>query len=308
VAIISKTLNINKAAEFLNIPKITIFKHLESVEKKLGEKIFNRTPKVSNVVLTQYGKNIIPKIQNILWIVSSLSPSEGLNSSAPNKGKIAITSTQSLLEAFIVPFTRNLLKDNPDIELTINQRDENYYSNPVLNEIFIGCWENNPTYEYIPFYTFRQKLWASKDYLKETAPIKDLKDIKEHFFIGLKSINDIEHIISHDKLLKQLGSDKGNLRFIDVAGPRISDALALNSVGIISSAPEIKRLLGYDLEPVCPDFSGDEIDIYVTVNKQFIKWPICKFILNWIFDCRDNSLRKIGVTPPQRYPIDEIKA
>ncbi len=298
VATIGKTLSINRAAEFLNIPKITVFKHLESVEKKLGQKIFDRSPKVSNVICTPYGKSVLPKINNILWIANSLSPSEGLSVSSYNKGKVSITSTQSLLEAFFVPFIRNLLNSNPEIELTINQKDENYYSKPMLNEISIGCWEDNPMYEYIPFYTFRQKLWASKTYIKETKSIKDLKDLKNHFFIGLKSINDLEHIISHDKLLKQLGSDRGSLKFINVAGPRISDALALNSTGIVSSAPEIKELLGYDLEAVCPEFSGDEIDIYVTVNKEFMKWPICKFIVDWIFECRDLSLKKIGMEPP----------
>jgi len=304
IYVLSKFLNMQAAADALKIPKSTLQKHLESVEKKLGTKIFDRSQKSGEMNFTQFGKSIIPKIQNILWLAGSLSLMDKFSKDSYNSGEISIMSTQTILENYICPYVRELLIKNPELSLSIKQKDENYYSQPALNEVFIGCWEDNvETYEYLPFYTYTQKLWASRSYLESTPPINTLNDLKGHTLICLKSINESEHISTQDSLFKQLGPLKAAIKILNVAGPRTSDMLAKNGAGILVTAPETVKLCALDLLPVLPEISGEIVQIYVKIHKQLLQWPLGKFIVDWIFSCRDNSFNTIGVSAEKHTPL-----
>jgi len=308
VYVLSKSLNMQSASNALKIPKSTLQKHLESVEKKLGTKIFDRFQKSGEMTVTQFGKSIIPKIQNILWIAGSLSMMDKFSKDSPNRGEVSVMSTQTILENYVCPYVRDLLIKNPELTLSIKQKDENYYSQTTLNEVFIGCWEDNTeTYEYIPFHTYTQKLWASSAYLESSPPIKTISDLKGHTLICLRSINENEHISTQDSLFRQLGPLRTVIKILNVAGPRTTDVLAENGAGILVTAPETVKLCGLNLIPVLPEISGETVQIYVKIHKQLLQWPLGKFIVDWIFSCRDASFRKIGAFTEKHIPLLEHK-
>jgi DNA-binding transcriptional LysR family regulator len=306
IYVLSKCLNMQSAANALKMPKSTLQKHLEAVEKKLGTKIFDRSQKSGEMSFTQFGKSIIPKIQNILWLAGSLSMMDKFSKDSPNSGEISIMSTQTILENYICPYIRELLIKNPNLTLSLKQKDENYYSQPKLNEVFIGCWENNTeTYEYIPFHSYEQKLWASSTYLESNPPIKTLNDLKGHTLICLMSINENEHITTQDSLFRKLGPLRKAIKVLNVAGPRTTDVLAKNGAGILVTATETVKLCALDLLPVLPEISGEIVQIYVKIHKQLLQWPLGKFIVDWIFECRDRSFRSIDTPTEKHSPLLE---
>jgi len=304
VATIGKTLSINKAAEFLNIPKITVYKHLESVEKKLGDKIFNRAQKSGEISVTPYGRGILPKIETIISLGGSLSINDKFSKEDPTSGEVGIMSTQTILENYIAPFVPDFLKNYPNIDLSIVQRDDVYFGQPPLNQIFIGCWDDNPEiYEYIPFYTFRQKLFASENYLKEKPPINEIKDLKGHTLITLKGINENNNVLPQDSFMRKLGLTINDLKLVKVKGPRTTDVLAMHGGGLLLCAPESVKLCGLGLQEVLPEIESTDIEIYVKVHKQFLQWPLGKFMVDWIFENRNTVLKKIGITPQRHSPL-----
>ncbi len=301
---LSKCLNMQSAANVLKIPKSTLQKHLESVEKKLGSKLFDRSQKSGEMTITSFGKGIFPKVQNILWIAGSLSVMDTFSKNAPNVGEISIMSTQTILENYICPYVKELLTKNPGLTLSLSQKDENYYSQPTLNQVFIGCWEDNTeTYEYLPFHTYTQKLWASQEYINEHPPLKDIKDLKGHTLICLKSINENENISTQDSLFRQFGPIRSELRLLKVAGPRTTDVLAEAGTGILVGAPESVKLCRLNLLPILEHISGETVDIYVKIHRNLFQLPIGKFIVDWIFKCRDMSLARINITPEKYTPL-----
>lgn len=304
IHVLSKCLHMQSAATALQIPKSTLQNHLEAVEKRLGARIFERSQKSGEMMLTTFGKTVIPKIQDILWLAGSLSAMDGFSKEKHNSGEVSIMSTQTILENYICPNVREFLLENQEIKLSLRQKDENYYSQPNVNEIFIGCWEDNTeNYEYFFFHTYVQTLWASEEYLKSNPPINEINDLQGHTIICLRSINEHEHIATQDSFFKQLSHIKNTIKILNVAGPRTTDVLAEHGAGLVLCAPESVRLCGLKLKPVLPQIAGEIVNIYVKVHKQFLKWPLAKFITDWIFSCRDGSLKSIGITPKEHKPL-----
>jgi hypothetical protein len=173
-----------------------------------------------------------------------------------------------------------------------------------VNEIFIGCWEDNmENYEYFFFHTYAQTLWASEAYLNSNPPINDMDDLKGHTIICLRSINEHEHITTQDSFFKKIAHIKNGIKVLSVAGPRATDVLAEHGAGLILCASESVSLCGLNLKPVLPQMVGEVVSIYVKVHKQFLKWPLGKFMVNWIFECRNKALKSIGVQPKEQEPL-----
>lgn len=110
---ISKALNLASAADSLGIPKPTLQKHVESVERKIGERLFDRRQKNGEVLITSYGKEALPKIENILWLAQALSRESRFFAHTHNEGDVSIRTTQTLLEIFILPFFQGFISQNP---------------------------------------------------------------------------------------------------------------------------------------------------------------------------------------------------
>ena len=61
---LAKTLNFSETAENLYTSQSTISKQIKSLEKELGQELFERNNK--NVALSEYGKLILPNAEKIV--------------------------------------------------------------------------------------------------------------------------------------------------------------------------------------------------------------------------------------------------
>lgn len=303
VCAVKSTLNIATAAHSLGMPKTTLSSILSKLEKKLGNQIFIRKQGSGSITVTEYGHQIIPKLEKILWISESLKPRNEDKDTRYNAGKVALMSTQTILEGFLCPYLADFLDENPEMRVTLSQIDDLYYfgqSKP--HEVFIGCWKDNTeNYLYIPFHHFKQRLWASKEYLERYGAITCLEDLRTKRLILHRGILDTDEVVYNDFVLKQLGISSSQIDVLNVTGPRIFDVLAENGVGIIASSEETTRLSNLDVVPILPEISGEAVHIFVKVDRKFIETPLARYMVDWIFACRDAALLKIGVKPQTVY-------
>ena len=151
IYILSKALNMQAAARALNLPKSSLQKHLESVEKKLDAKLFERSQRSGAMALTSFGKETLPKIQNILWLADSLSDLNKFSKDKHNVGRYRLSPPKQFWKT-IFALCEGLLANHKKLSLSLRQKDENYYSQPNVNEISISGWEGDmDTYAYFPF-------------------------------------------------------------------------------------------------------------------------------------------------------------
>ena len=296
VSAIKETMNIAGAAQSLGIPKTTLSSTLAKIEKKLQNTIFVRKQGSGEVKITDFGHEVIPKLEKIIWIAESFKPAKEPVKKAYNAGKINIISTQTFLESFIAPYVGEFLEKNPEIRLSLHQKDSDYYYQPKSNDIFVGCWEyNTENYTYLPYHDFCQKLWASELYLETHGAIHSVDDLIKHRLLIVQTSVNQEHYSGNDFIVRRLGIPLSSQNIIYVrTGLRVVDVLAENGVGIIAASEETTLLNGLNVRPVLPDIQGEYVSFYVKVEKKFIETPLAKYVIDWIYSCRDKSLQKIG--------------
>jgi len=296
---IKDTLNIAGAAISLGIPKTTLSSILAKLERKLKNQIFIRKQGSGEVTITEFGQEVIPKLEKILWISDTMRPKDHEINKRHNAGKISIVSTQTILEGFICPYLAEFLDENPELCVTLTQRDEGLFYHPNINDIFIGCWEHNTeNYSYLPFHVFKQRLWASQQYMDQRGPITSIEEVLDHRLVLLKKMSSNEHYFGNDFIVRRLGLPLMAPNIVYVrSGPRILDVVAEQGVGIMVSSEETTKLNGLKLVPVLPDLVGEAVNLFLKIDLNFIETPLACFVTDWIFACRDRALKSIGLSP-----------
>jgi|AntRauTorckE6833_2_1112554.scaffolds.fasta_scaffold13587_3 DNA-binding transcriptional LysR family regulator len=303
VSAVKDTMNISAAASFLGIPKTTLSSILAKVEKKLQNTIFIRKQGSGEVKITEFGNEVIPKLEKIIWITESFRPTKETSKKVYNAGKINIISTQTFLESFIAPYLKEFIDENPEIRISLHQKDSDYYYQPKSNDIFIGCWEyNTENYHYIPYHDFCQKLWASKSYLETHGNIDNIDELLKHRLLIVQTSMSQEHYSGNDFIVRRLGMPLSSQNIIYVrTGLRLVDVLAERGVGIIAASEETTLLNKLKVEPILSDIHGEYVSFYVKVEKKFIETPLARYVVDWIFSCRDKALRSIEKEPKANY-------
>ncbi len=296
VSAVKDSMNISAAAQSLGIPKTTLSSILSKIEKKLENPIFIRKQGSGEVKITDFGHEVIPKLEKIIWITESFRPIKETSKKVYNAGKINIISTQTFLESFIAPYVREFLDENPEIKLSLHQKDSDYYYQPKSNDIFIGCWEyNTENYAYIPYHDFCQKLWASDLYLKTNGEITSIDELLKHRLLIVQTSMSQEHYSGNDFIVRRLGIPLSSQNIIYVrTGLRVVDVLAEQGVGVIAASEETTLLNKLNVQPVLPEVKGEYVSFYVKVEKKFMETPLAQYVVDWIFSCRDRALKSIG--------------
>jgi hypothetical protein len=81
-----------------------------------------------------------------------------------------------------------------------------------------------------------------------------------------------------------------------VPTPRLSE---LGS-GVISSSEETIKPGGFNVERILPEIEGESVELFVKVDRKFLESELAKYLVDWIFACRDASFKKNDVT---KYPV-----
>ena len=294
---IRNTLNLARAAKKLDIPRATLVASLLRLERRLNNRIFDRRQGSGLVTLTEYGDFILPLFEQLLWTHKNILKHNDLGFKRKNVGEVVVSSTQTLLEGFVIPYLAKFLKENQRLKVGVHQNDDLVNVAQEMNHLYIGCWlDDTKNYSYFPFHNFRHKLWASQSYLDQFGVPEKLGDLTSHRILAQKNVHEKDMIVGNDLISRLLATQADTVNVLDVAGPRVVDKMAELGLGIMIASEETVRLSGLKLQRVLPDFTGDSVEIFVRVKKDFLQAPLCQFILDWIFACRNLALAGIGIT------------
>lgn len=306
---VASTKRIKVAAEQLGVRYQTISQSISRLENSLNIKdlfvnvggILEPNPDYEEIFNICY--QMVALDQRAKDIASNKSFSDSL----------ALFATQTLNEAFFVPYYPEWMKKHPNIILKLKEDDNLCMQAPKFNEVTMvsRILDDQSKYEYFPFHNFRQKLWASKKYIETYGPFNSVEDLSGNTFLLQKVTSRHGNISSGDKeilgyrgIIDTIISTKGyNIKLLDIDGIRTIDALCEKGVGIMPAAAEPLILMKRPVENILPGLYGDDISVHVKVRTDSLKKSTnCRKLVNFIFSCRDKQFEKIGANPLYQAP------
>ena len=170
------------AGKRLNVEPTTVGRHIARLEKELGVRLFDRSPKGYSLnddgyKLVTYSENIETKINSIYQSVSGtdtiltgtvrMAVPEGLGIGIISKHIKAFKDQHPAIDLELVADTRSrsLSKREADITITL--------ARPTTGRLV--AWKLGE---------YKLALYASKEYLNNSSVIKSIKDLTNHPFIS----------------------------------------------------------------------------------------------------------------------------
>lgn len=179
VKAIADTGNVADAANYLDLHQSTVFRRLNTLEKNLGVKLFERLP--SGYVMTTAGEDFCQAAERIEADISALNRRISGRDLRPS-GTVRITMTDALLIKLLSPCLAEFRLKYPEIELEI------LVSKDVLNltkrEADIAIRATKQPLETLvgrKVANVAVAVYGSKEYLKAHP---NLKDLNQHDWIG----------------------------------------------------------------------------------------------------------------------------
>lgn len=296
-----KTGNTTETAKQMEIKTSQVRVGIRRLEEKLGiSPLFIRNRRQGKFVPTAIAEKLEQNMQALIQFSSNMSTIQQKENS-----HVSIKSTHSVLEYFLGPYVAEFIEENPSIRIGFKQDDDLKSTHNALNEILITCFmEDNPLYQYIPFHTFRQKLWASPNYIDKYGNPTSVEELKSHRLLMRKNVDDPRALFGSNLMRNRINSSD-EFAIYDIYSTRFIDFLCETGCGIMASSEESIRLGKMKLEQVYKEFKGDDFPLYMCASKDFLKTDIGKKVVNWIFKCRNIAFRSIDLQPSE--PFTPIK-
>lgn len=292
----------SKVAKILGRTSPAINLMLHRLEQKLNSgRLFTKEKKHAKYKPTEAAENMIEAMRYIVEF------SEDVRSgSVKTDNSITIISTHSMLHYCLANWVRPFLLENPKITLNFKQNDDLKIENHALNEILLTCFIDDKVNKlYIPYHSFRQKLWASPEYIDKYGNPSSMQELQEHTLLLRKNVDDPRAMFGSSHVKSQL-SNYPSSKVLNIYSSSLIDALCGQGCGIMAGSEELVTIAGVNLENVFPEYKGDNIDIYVCVHKKLLESNAsAKKVINWIFESRNAAFRKIGIQPS--FPFTPLK-
>lgn len=274
--------------------------NLNKLEEKIGKTLFIRNRRLGKFIATHDALQIKSHMHNILTSTELM-----LAETYKEENYVTITSSHSILEYYLGPFLKSFITKNPNLFINLNLQDELSITQDNVNEIILTCLiEDKSKYLYIPYHSFQQKLWASPGYIDQYGNPKSIEELQAHKLLMRKNTDDPRMLFGSTFLKAQL-LNLSELKIYEVRGARIIDYMCESGCGIMAGAEETCLAGNLNVERVFDSFTGDDIELYVCINKEFLNNPYASKVINWIFECRNALFRNIGFKP--NYPYTPMK-
>jgi DNA-binding transcriptional LysR family regulator len=269
----------SKAAEDIFLSQSTVSSHIQSLEKMLNVKLFDRVGRES--ILTPYGERLYEWAIKILKLKDQalLDLNQGMSES---RGAIRLAAS-SVPGQFIIPkMIKKFREEYPNVTFHINQSSSKIVSEKVLNGSvdfgILGEKYENDKLVYIPL--LKEKLvLVTPSTFKMASPVK-IQEIMNYPFVMRNSDSGTNAIL--ERALKKFHISKEKLNIIaytDSIQCLIQFVMQGTGAAIISeiAAKEYastNRIKMYEIE----DF-GDERYFYLVYNENKTLSLIAKFFI-----------------------------
>ncbi len=266
---------------------------LTRFEKKIGVgKLFTKLSKTGKYTPTMNANKIIQYMKYVIQFAE-----QGLKQNSCADKNVIITSTHTVLHYYLGDYIKDFIFDNPDLYIDFKQSERVDPKTFAVNEIGLTFFVDNiQNRKFFPYHTFKQKLWASPEYIEKFGEPTSYEDLKNHRLLLRKDIDDPRWLFGSNYLRSQLDENE-HFHFHKIYSTSLIGKLCSEGCGIMAAAEESVKLEKGNYINVFPGFKGEEVDMYVCVDKEFLETNLCKRVINWIFEKRNEAFKGIEIIP-----------
>lgn len=175
----------SKAAGQLGMTQPTISRRIESLEQRLGVRLFDRLP--SGVALTTGGESILDAARHIENKVREIHRSV-FDSDKRLEGPVRISVTDGLATYWMTPRLGNLLKKHPGISIEFQCSVEPADVLNMESDLSIRFRRpEKPDLKRVPLATFHFVPWASPGYLERHGTPRRPEELLHHRLLDHRS-------------------------------------------------------------------------------------------------------------------------
>ena len=255
--------NITKAAEFLRFSQSALSKSLKILEDRLQTRLFYR--ETGGLKLTEKGEALMKIVEKCYLEMQQVK--EIMNEDNRLQGTLKVALSPELCSSSLINSLSGFIKEYPAINLCIKETGHisafDMSEGNVLIHPFIKEREDLIQH---PLATITYGLYASQTYLDQFGNPRNLKDLKDHQWIGSKVTTSLFPDIASFKTIKTQESRK---LLIEINSVSARIHLAAKNLGIIAALQDHPALKQGNLIQVLPDLPSPKLDIHYIYPKQF---------------------------------------
>jgi DNA-binding transcriptional LysR family regulator len=174
---VAETGSFSRCAEVLRLGQPTVSKAINSLERELGAKLFNRNTR--SIILTEEGKCILQEARKVVGSYDELVQSAGLKSAA--QGVVRVTCPVAFGSLYLIPKLNRFHRNFPNIKVHLQMTDRflDLVENDVDVAFRIGKVEvGNYVAQHIG--DVERIAVAHQAYLSENPAPNAAEDLKQH--------------------------------------------------------------------------------------------------------------------------------
>lgn len=176
---IVQTGGISRCAADLGLERTTISRRLGSLERTLGVKLLDRTPK--HIAVTDAGRRCLEQCEILLESAANAQSLATIGAIIANKAPIVVGAPPDIIDRYLEPRLGRFESENPGIR--IDRKPVSVWTEDAIESVDIGValapvtiasgWTNTIAY-------VRQSIFASVEYASQHDPVRSPFDLEEH--------------------------------------------------------------------------------------------------------------------------------
>ncbi|MEL7547834.1 MAG: LysR family transcriptional regulator [Pseudomonadota bacterium] len=177
---------VSEAAKELGVHRATVVRHIDTLETRLGEKIFRRHS--SGYSTTELGAELLSTADRIESEISHFVATSKVTSSSLS-GELIIATTPPAYAGMIVALTRRMQSEHPDLRITFRLTPEQPRLELGEADIYFhfGPTIDNPDYVVRPALVFQSGIYGHDSYFRKHGNPQHVSDFLSHKFALLTS-------------------------------------------------------------------------------------------------------------------------
>jgi len=267
---VSKTLNLSRAAEQLEVDQTTVYRRINRFEKKLGKKLFNRT--ANTYILTSWGEGLMRKSSHLQDEMSKID--KFLKDDLTELfGTINITTTDVIANVVLPPLLAKFHKLYPQLQLDITVCED--FFDMYKREADLAIRSSDSVEPHVYALKVGRGAWAmygTKDYLNDRPAFNSPDFFTQNSFIA--GSEKIEHIKSNKWLRSKIREES-----ISLKASSMESVYAAVKAGIgIGLLPCVYKDMDNSLVEISERFDNFGSPIWLITQKELIgneKMKIC---------------------------------
>lgn len=188
---IVQTGGISRCAADLGMERTTISRRLGSLERNLGVKLLDRTPK--HMAVTDAGRRCLEQCEMLLEYAQNAQSMATIGAILTNTAPLVIGAPADVIDRYLEPVLVAFESDNPGMR--VERRPVTLWNDDALAAVDVGIalapvtissgWTNTIGH-------VRQSIYASTDYASQRAPVRTPLDLESHDCI-VESVDNERH-------------------------------------------------------------------------------------------------------------------